>query len=80
LNDLVWTTKRLGVFIEAACLSEDEKEVLIDWVDHRSPAWTAEHRSMSDSKVGKLRTRIRRKYDLVQAEYPEVFPPRIKPK
>jgi DNA-binding CsgD family transcriptional regulator len=76
LNDLVWTKKRLGAFIEAACLSEEETEVLIDWVDHHSPAWTAEKRSMSDSKVGKLRTKIRRKYDIVQMEYPDIFPPR----
>jgi DNA-binding CsgD family transcriptional regulator len=78
LNDLVWTQKRLGAFIDAACLSEDEKDVLIDWVEHHSPAWTAEHRSMSESKVGKIRTKIRRKYDVVQQEYPEIFPQRIK--
>jgi DNA-binding CsgD family transcriptional regulator len=76
LNDLTWTTKRLGAFIAAACLSEEEVEVLKDWADRRSPAWTAEHRSMSESKVGKLRTKIRRQYDIVQLEYPEIFPPR----
>ena len=76
MNDLVWTKKRLGAFIEAACLSEEEVEVLKDWADCRSPAWTAEHRSMSESKVGKLRTKIRRKYDIVQLEWPELFPPR----
>lgn len=77
-NDLEWTQKRLGAFIEAACLSEDERDVLIDWVNHHSPRWSAEKRSMSESKVGKLRTKIRRKYDIVQLEYPEVFPPRTR--
>lgn len=76
MNDLVWTKKRLGAFIEAACLSEDEIEVLTDWANRHSPAWTAEHRSMSVSKVEKIRTKIRRHYDIVQAEYPEIFPPR----
>jgi DNA-binding CsgD family transcriptional regulator len=78
VNDLVWTKKRLGAFIEAACLSEEEIEVLKDWVNHHSPAWTAEHRSMSVSKVEKLRTRIRRHYDIVQREHPEVLPPRVR--
>jgi DNA-binding CsgD family transcriptional regulator len=77
-NDLVWTQKRLGAFIAAACLSEDEKDVLTDWADHHSPAFSAEHLSMSESKVGKIRTAIRRKYDIVQKEYPDIFPPRTR--
>ena len=76
MNDLVWTKKRLGAFIGAACLSEDEIEVLTDWANRHSPAWTAEHRAMSVSKVEKLRRKIRLHYDIVQAEYPEIFPPR----
>lgn len=76
MNDLVWTPKRLGAFIERAYLSEDEKDVLIDWANRRSPAWTAEHRAMSVSKVGKVRQRIRRQYDIVQAEHPDVLPQR----
>ena len=76
MNDLLWTKKRLGAFIEAACLSGEEIEVLTDWANRHSPAWTAEHRSMSVSKVEKIRTKIRKHYDVVQAEYPEIFPPR----
>jgi hypothetical protein len=75
-NDLVWTKYRLGAFIERACLSEDERDVLTDWAERRSPAWTAEHRSMSVSKVEKIRTKIRRHYDIVQRECPDLLPPR----
>lgn len=78
MNDLVWTRKRLGAFLEAACLSEDEKEVLMDWYNKHSPTWTAEKRSMSKSKVERLRTRIRLQYDIVQLEYPDLFPPRTR--
>lgn len=77
-NDLVWTKKRLGAFIELACLSEDERDVLTDWSNRRSPTWTAEHRSMSQSKVEKLRRSIRKQYDIVQKEYPDIFPPRAR--
>ena len=76
MNDIVWTRKRLGAFIELACLNDDELDVLNDWADRRSPAWTAMRRAMSVSKVEKLRTKIRMYYDIVQAEYPDIFPPR----
>lgn len=33
---------------------------------------------MSVSKVEKLRTKIRMHYDIVQQEYPELFPQRMK--
>jgi sulfite reductase beta subunit-like hemoprotein len=78
LNDLHWTKKRLGAFIELACLSEDEIDVLTDWSNRKDPTWSANHLSMSKSKVEKLRTQIRRRYDVVQKEYPEQFPLRIK--
>ena len=77
MNDLVWTKHRLGAFIERACLSEDEKEVLICWVDKKfSPTKTSEKLSMSKSKVERLRRKIRVQYDIIQSEYPDVFPPR----
>lgn len=77
MNDLVWTKHRLGAFIERACLSEDEKEVLICWVEKKySPTRTADTLSMSKSKVERLRRSIRVQYDIVQKEYPDVFPPR----
>jgi hypothetical protein len=76
LNDLHWTPKLLGEFIERSYLSEDEIDVLTDWAKHKDPAWSAEHLSMSKSKVEHIRTRIRRHYDVVQKEYPDMFPPR----
>lgn len=77
MNDLVWTKKRLGAFIELSCLSEDERDVLICWVDKKfSPTRTANVLSMSKSKVERLRRKIRVQYDIVQKEYPDIFPPR----
>ena len=77
MNDLVWTKHRLGAFIERACLSEDETDVLKCWVVKKfSPTMTARELAMSKSKVERLRTSIRIQYDIVQKEYPDIFPPR----
>ena len=77
MNDLVWTKHRLGAFIERACLSEDETDVLKCWVVKKfSPTRTARELAMSKSKVERLRTSIRIQYDIVQKEYPDIFPPR----
>lgn len=78
MNDIVWTKRRLGAFVECACLSDDEKDVLKCWVEKKfSPTTTANELSMSKSKVERLRTSIRVQYDVVQKEYPEIFPPRM---
>jgi hypothetical protein len=67
----------LGAFVECSCLSEDEKDVLVCWVDKKfSPTRTATELSMSKSKVERLRRSIRIQYDIVQKEYPDMFPPR----
>ena len=77
MNDLVWTKYRIGAFIERACLSEDEKEVFICWADKKySPTRTGTELSMSKPKVERLRRKIRLQYDIVQKEYPDIFPPR----
>ena len=67
----------LGAFIQRSFLSEDEIDVLKDWANHKDPTWSAHHLSMSKSKVEQLRTQIRRHYDVVQKEYPDLFPSRI---
>lgn len=78
MNDLVWTKHRIGAFIERACLSEDEKDVFICWADKKySPDRTATMLSMSKPKVERLRRKIRLQYDIIQKEYPDVFPPRV---
>lgn len=60
-----------------ACLTEDEEIVMIDWAHGRSIAYTAMTHHMSDSKVDKIRKRLRQKYDSIQ-EYAEL-PPRVTP-
>ena len=67
MRDLVWDKRMLGVFLASACLTEEEEIVLLDMAHGRSIASTAMKYHMSESKVDKIRKRIRQKYDSVQS-------------
>lgn len=49
-----------------ACLTEEETIVLMDWAKGKSIANTSMMHHMSESKVNRLRKRIRQKYDGIQ--------------
>lgn len=49
-----------------ACLTEEETIVLQDWAKGKSIANTSMMHHMSESKVNRLRKRIRQKYDGIQ--------------
>ena len=66
MNDLLWNTRLLGAMQEHAFLTEEENIVLIDWAKGRSIANTAMMHHMSESKVSRLRNRLRQKYDGIQ--------------
>jgi DNA-binding CsgD family transcriptional regulator len=59
-----------------ACLTEEETIVMTDWAHGRSIASTAMRHNMSESKVQKIRSKIRQKYDGIQS-YTDL-PPRKK--
>ena len=66
MNDLLWNSKVLGALKEHGCLTEEEIIVMTEWAHGTSIAETAYRHSMSDSKVEKLRSKIRKKYDGIQ--------------
>ena len=66
MDDLCWNSKLLGAMQEHACLTEEETIVLHDWAHGKSIANTAMMRHMSESKVKRLRLRLRKKYDGIQ--------------
>ena len=66
MDDLCWNSKLLGAMKEHACLTEEETIVLNDWANGRSIANTAMMHHMSESKVKRLRKRLRLKYDGIQ--------------
>jgi DNA-binding CsgD family transcriptional regulator len=66
MNDLLFNSKVLGAMQAHACLTEEEIIVLTDWANGRSIANTAMMHHMSESKVSRLRKRLRMKYDGIQ--------------
>ena len=67
MNDLLFNSKVLGAMQAHACLTEEEKNVLKDWANGESVAYIANKHSISDSTVYRIRNRLRRKYDSIQA-------------
>ena len=65
MNDLLFNSRLLGAMSEHACLTEEELNVLKDWANGKSVAYTAMKRSISDSTVYRIRNRLRRKYDSI---------------
>ena len=76
MYDLLWNSRMLGAMQAHACLTEEETIVLTDWAHGRSIASTAMRNNMSESKVDKIRHRLRQKYDSIQG-YADL-PPRKK--
>lgn len=64
--DLLWNSKMLGAMQAHACLTEEETIVLMDWAKGKSIANTSMMHHMSESKVSRLRNRLRQKYDGIQ--------------
>ena len=66
MDDLLWNSMMLGAMQAHAYLTEEESIVLADWAHRRSIANTAMMHHMSESKVKRLRHRLRLKYDGIQ--------------
>lgn len=66
MDDLLWNSMMLGAMQAHAILTEEESIVLNDWAHRRSIASTAMMHHMSESKVKRLRHRLRLKYDGIQ--------------
>jgi DNA-binding CsgD family transcriptional regulator len=64
--DLLWNSRMLGAMKAHACLTEEETIVLLDWANGKSIANTSIMHHMSESKVDKIRHRLRQKYDGIQ--------------
>ena len=75
MNDILWNSKVLGAMQAHACLTEEETIVLQDWANGKSIANTSMMHHMSESKVNRIRKRLRKKYDGIQ-QYNADLPPR----
>ena len=75
-KQVAWTKDLVGRFISDALLTEDEAFILVT----RVKGWTVTKQAMelhcSEQRVHKLIALLKKKYDVVQAEKPDVYPVR----
>lgn len=76
MKDIPWNRIMMREFESLACLSEDEKIVLHDWVNGKSITATTMDHHMGSTKVKDIRKGLRKKYDAVQI-YTPLLPKRI---
>lgn len=79
-HQVLWTDNLTEKFIKLAALSEDEAYIMRT----RARGYTVTQQSLylkkSESTIHRAISNLKKKYDAVQKEYPEEFPPRIKSK
>ena len=75
-KQVVWTHDVMTNFIKMALLTEDEIFIL----ESRVKGWTVTQQAMklnkSESSVHRSINLLKKKYDIVQKEHPDMFPPR----
>lgn len=75
MHDILWNSRVLGAMQAHACLTDDELNVMKDWMLGKEPEETAFRLSMSTRTVERIRTTIRKKYDGIQGY--TGLPPRV---
>lgn len=75
-HQVPWTKDVLEAFISMALLSDEEEFIMRS----RCKSWTitrqAQYLNCSESTVHNMIKMLKKKYDLVQKEHPDVFPER----
>ena len=73
---VVWTKKTFNFFADAANLTKFERDVLQCRISNFTQVQTAMYLSCGTSTVAKCVKRLKKKYDIVQQEYPDELRPR----
>lgn len=77
-HEVVWTNKVLESFIAKANMTHDEEYIMRSRCRGFTVIQQAHHLHKSEATVHRMIAVIKKKYDVVQSEYPEEFPPRKK--
>lgn len=76
MKQVIWTKKVLEDFIELAMLTEEEAFIMRSRVKGMTVTQQALELNKSESSVHRMINQLKKKYDAVQAEHPDRFPPR----
>lgn len=77
-KEVPWTKRTLENFIEKAHLNDDEIYIMESRIKGESVTAQSLHLNQSTATTHRMIRVLKHKYDLVQAEYPDEFPLRIK--
>lgn len=75
-HEVHWTEKITQSFIQKAMLSDDEIYVLTSRIKGTTISQQAIHLHKSEITVHRMISKLKKKYDVVQAEFPDDFPKR----
>lgn len=78
MKQVRWTKQLTEDFIDLAMLSDDEAYIIRSRVKNTPVSIQASELSCSESTVHRMIAKLKKKYDLVQKENPDKFPPRRK--
>ena len=75
-KQVMWTDKLTEEFIKRAALSDDEAYVMRSRARGYTVTQQSLHLNKSVATVHRMIATLKKKYDAVQKEYPNEFPPR----
>lgn len=77
-HQIKWTKQLTEDFIEMAMLSDDEAYIIRSRVKNTPVSIQSAYLNCSESTVHRMIAKLKKKYDVVQKENPNKFPPRKK--
>lgn len=77
-NQVKWSKQVLTDFCNLALLNEDEIYIMESRVKGTPVSLQADHLCCSESTVHRMIAKLKKKYDVVQKEFPDKFPKRRK--
>lgn len=78
MKKVTWSKNTLEFFYENAMLNDEEKYLMESRIKNTPISIQCEVLGYSRSTVNRMISNIKKKYDVVQHEYPDRLPPRIK--
>lgn len=75
-HDIEWSKQRMEKFIDYALLNEEETYIIRSRIMNTPVSEQAYILNCSESRVHRIIAKLKRKYDIIQEEYPDEFPKR----
>lgn len=77
-KQVIWTKNTLEFFLEHSMMNDFQKQIMIDRCQNMTVIQMSLKYHCSESTVHKEIAKIKKIYDVVQNEHPDILPPRKK--